>query len=36
VFTAKLLDHLGNPFPFSGKGSIIGAADRWHQYGFAD
>lgn len=32
VFAAKILDHLGNPFPFSGHGSIVGAADRWHHW----
>lgn len=32
VFAAKVLDHLGNPFPFSGHGTIVGAADRWHHW----
>ena len=31
VFAARVMDHMPNPFPFSGHGTIVGAADRWNQ-----
>ncbi|EGR29722.1 hypothetical protein IMG5_149900, partial [Ichthyophthirius multifiliis] len=32
VFAAKLLDHLGNPFPYSGYGNLVAQESDWHHW----